>query len=105
MEIVTLVAYLLVTLFMAKCHVSLLETGSDTVTRVAEKFAVQSHKLIEKGVMIDLMPYSFDKHEKFTEWTFELHEYLDDFESELQAVAGQKKGILIFRVSSVRHNC
>lgn len=105
MEFLTLVAYALVTIFMTKLHVGLTDIGLDTTTRVAEKFAVRSHKLIEQGVMIDLMPYSFDKHVRYTDWTFELHEYLDEFEEELKAVAGREKGILVFKVSSIGYKC
>lgn len=96
MEFLTLAAYVLVTMFMTKLHLGLTEIGVDTTTRVAEKFAVRSHKLIEQGVMIDLMPYSFDKHTRYADWTFELHEYLDEFEEELNAVAAQHSKVFRF---------
>lgn len=95
MEFLTLVAYALVTIFMTKLHVGLTDIGLDTTTRVAEKFAVRSHKLIEQGVMIDLMPYSFDKHVRYTDWTFELHEYLDEFEEELREAAKEASSAVI----------
>lgn len=96
MEFLTLAAYVLVTMFMTKLHLGLTEIGVDTTTRVAEKFAVRSHKLIEQGVMIDLMPYSFDKHTRYADWTFELHEYLDEFEEELNAVTAQHPKVFRF---------
>ncbi len=98
MEFLTLVAYALVTIFMTKLHVGLTDIGLDTTTRVAEKFAVRSHKLIEQGGMIDLMPYSFDKHVRYTDWTFELHEYLDDFEEELRGCANSHDKIVLFNI-------
>lgn len=100
MEFLTLAAYVLVTMFMTKLHLGLREIGVDTTTRVAEKFAVRSHKLIEQGVMIDLMPYSFDKHTRYADWTFELHEYLDEFEEELQILSKDNQNVMVFSMPS-----
>lgn len=98
MEFLTLASYLLVILFMTKQLAAFKATGTDSTTRLAEKFAVRSHKLIEQGVMIDHMPYSFDKHARYANWTAELREYLSDFEEELRISAKADRQVVIFNI-------
>lgn len=102
MNFIVLLGFMLAAYFMFRLHIKLISNQNCAEQEVAEKFAVRSHRLIEEAVKIDLMPYSFDKHVRFTEWTFETHSYLDDFEAELSdAVKVNPSVILAFkRVSS-----
>jgi len=76
---------------------------------VAAGLSARSHRLIAEGVRIELMPYSWKKHEAHLEWVSKLYEYMDDFEEEvaaslpkggeLQAYAGIKLAIVSFSKS------
>ena len=90
--------FMLAAYLMFRLHMKLITNQTSAEQEIAEKFAVRSHRLIEEAVRIDLMPYSFDKHSRFTEWTFETHAYMDDFEAELvEAVKVSPSVILAFK--------
>ena len=98
MDFFVLLVFSLAAYFMFRLHIKLISNQNCAEQEVAEKFAVRSHRLIEEAVRIDLMPYSFDKHARFTEWTFETHSYMDDFEAELiEAVKVSPSVILAFK--------
>lgn len=95
MNFLALLLFLIAALVMVKIHLTLASNNCDLEKNAAEKFATRAHKLIEQAVKIDLMPYSFEKHSKFSEWSDETHSYMDDFEAEIREAAKASPNVIL----------
>lgn len=97
MEYFVFIMFSIATILMVKFHLQIASNRSDVELNVAERLAARSHRLIEKGVNIDMMQYSYEKHEQYTEWVYEMHAYMDEYEEELNEALNADKKILLFK--------